>query len=118
MANKVTKREVINAMLADENIKANQMFVDYLEHEIELLDKKAANRKPTKTQKENAELADVVLAVLTDEGATVSEIQTKDATLGSLSNQKVASLLNGLVKAGKVDKISEGKKSLYKALAA
>lgn len=115
MEKKITKREVINAMLADENIKANQMFVDYLEHEIELLDKKAANRKPTKTQKENAELAEVVAAVLTDEGATVTEIQGKDATLASLPNQKVTALLKILVAEGKAVKYAEGKKSLFKA---
>lgn len=118
MANKVTKREVINAMLADENIKANQMFVDYLEHEIELLDKKSANRKPTKAQKENKELAEVVLSALNDEGATVSEIQAKNESLANLSNQKVASLLRGLVNDGKAEKVVKGRKSLFKAVAA
>ena len=33
MANKLTKREVINMMLAEESISANETFKAYLEHE-------------------------------------------------------------------------------------
>ena len=51
MANKkMTKREVINAMLAVESISANADFKGYLENELALLDKKASNKKATKTQ--------------------------------------------------------------------
>lgn len=46
MANKITKREVINAMLADVNVKANATYVAYLENELTLLDKKESNKNP------------------------------------------------------------------------
>ena len=44
MANekKMTKREVINEMLADATISANELWAGYLRHEIELLDKKSS----------------------------------------------------------------------------
>lgn len=114
MANKVTKRDIINQMLENEAIAANQVFVDFLNHEIELLDRKAANRKPTKTQQENEVLKQVVLTVLDDEGATVTEIQTKDEQLKGLPNQKVTAILRALVNDGQVVRFTEGKRTLFK----
>ena len=109
MANKkMTKREVINAMLAVESISANADFKGYLENELALLDKKA-----TKTQVENEGFKDEIMAVLTSEGATVTEIQSKSEVLGGLSNQRVSALLRQLVADEKVVKTVDGKKSLF-----
>lgn len=71
------------------------------------------NRKPTKAQQANEELKAVVLAVMTSEGATVSEIMTRDARLSALSNQKVSALLNAMAKAGAVLKIPDGRKTTF-----
>ena len=71
------------------------------------------NRKPTKAQQANEELKAVVLAVMTSEGATVSEIMTRDARLSALSNQKVSALLNAMAKAGTVLKIPDGRKTTF-----
>ena len=54
MANKVTKREVINSMLANEVIASNEMYVAYLQNELKLLDKKA--EKKGKSAEELAEV--------------------------------------------------------------
>ena len=75
--------------------------------------KKSLNRKPTKAQEENAEIKAVILEALTAEGATVTEIQSKDEALANLSNQKVAALLRQLVADGKAIKIVDKKKSLF-----
>lgn len=117
MANKVTKREVINAMLNEELIQANDSYRAYLKNELELLDRKIANKKATKTQEENVSIKAEIKAVLTNEGATVTEIQTKSAVLSELSNQRVSALLRQLVEAGEVVKTTDKKKS-YFALAA
>jgi len=117
MANKVTKREVINAMLANEVVSANEVWVNYLENELAILDKKAANKKATKTQEENIDIKNEILNVLTSEGATVTEIQGKSEKLGSLSNQRVSALLRQLIAEDKVVKTTDKKKS-YFALAA
>ena len=53
MANKITKREVIGMMMKEEVVKANPTYVAYLENELTLLDKKAQNKKATKTQEQN-----------------------------------------------------------------
>jgi hypothetical protein len=115
MANKITKREVINTMLADEVIKANEMYVAYLENELKLLDKKA--QKKGKSDEELAEidrLKGLVVATLEQiSKGTVTEIQKANSELGTLSNQKVTSLVSALVKDGVVIKFTESRKSVF-----
>lgn len=113
MTNKITKREVINAMLAEETISANATYRGYLEHELELLDRKAANKKPTKNQQENEGIKEEILANLTEEGVTVTELMKRSAVLGEQSNQKLSALLKQLKDEGKVTKSTEGKKSVF-----
>lgn len=115
MANKITKREIINTMLADENIKGNEMYVTYLEHELELLNKKA--EKKGKSEEELAEIARLKF-LITDTLATVgkgtvSEIQKANSELGDLSNQKVTSLLKALKEEGVVIRATEGRKTIF-----
>ena len=76
-------------------------------------EKKAANKKATKTQEENAGIKEVIKSVLTSEGATVSEIQTKDIVLADLSNQKISALLRQMVESGDVVKTVDKKKSFF-----
>lgn len=113
MTKKITKREVINAMLAVDVISANEDFKAYLENELALLDRKAGNKKATKTQVENEGFKEEILNVLATEGATVTEIQAKSEVLGGLSNQRVSALLRQLVNDGKAVKTVNGKKSLF-----
>lgn len=114
MANKITKREVINAMLSEELVKANATYVAYLENELALLDKKAQNKKATKTQEENVGIKDTILEVLATIGkGTVTDIQKANATLSTLSNQKVSSLVRQLVENKKVVRKEEGKKAYF-----
>lgn len=79
--------------------------------------KKSENRKPTKTQKENEDVKALILANLTTEGTTVTDIMAKNAEFGAFSNQKISALLAQLVKEGKAVKTIDKKKSLF-ALAA
>lgn len=115
MANKITKREVITTMLADENIKGNEMYVGYLENELELLNKKA--QKKGKTDEELAEIArlkNIITDTLATVGkGTVSEIQKANSELGELSNQKVTSLLKALKEEGVVIRATEGRKTIF-----
>ena len=115
MAKKITKREVINTMLADEVIKANEMYVAYLKHELELLDKKA--EKKGKTDEELQEIARlqnlVMSAVEKVEKGTVTEIQKADEELAVLSNQKMTSILKALKEEGKVVQSTAGRKTIF-----
>ena len=115
MANKITKREVISTMLADETIKANEMYVAYLKHELELLDKKA--EKKGKSEEELVEMQRL-LNLVTDTLAiigkgTVTEIQKANAELSELSNQKVTSLLGILKKEEVVIRATENRKTVF-----
>lgn len=113
MANKITKAQMFTMIKALDEVQANSDMVAFIDHELELLSKKAGSKKPTKTQEENVKLKGIILEVLTDVGATVSEIQTKSDVLGELSNQKVSALLKQMCDDGQVVKIVEKKKSYF-----
>ena len=114
MANKITKREDIGMMMKEEVVKANPTYVAYLENELALLNKKAQNKKTTKTQEQNVSIKATILEVLATIGrGTVTEIQNGNAELSALSNQKVSALVRQLVEAGKVVKTVDKKKSIF-----
>ena len=112
MANKITKKEMFTMIKAQ--VKDNAEMVAFIDHEIELLDKKASNKKATKTQEANIGIKSTILAVL--EGAkpmTVTEMQGASAELGELSNQKVSALVRQLIDAGKVVRTIDKKVSRF-----
>ena len=113
MANKITKVEMFQMIKAVEGVKVNQDMVDFIDHEIELLQKKASSKKATKTQEENVGIKQEILSTLTFEGATVTDIQSKSAVLAGLSNQRVSALLRQLIDEGKVVKSTDKKRSYF-----
>lgn len=114
MANKITKKEVINAMLADVAINGNATYVAYLENELALIEKKAANKKSTKIQEENKGIKSVILDTLASIGSgTITDIQNANSDLAELSNQKVSALVRQLVETGEVVKTTDKKKSIF-----
>ena len=74
----------------------------------------SAERKPTKAQVANEALKEQVLAVLTAESATVTDIMGKSDALSALSNQKVSALVNALVEDGKAVKEVLKRKSYFR----
>lgn len=114
MANKITKREVIKMMMNEEVVKANPTYVAYLENELALLNKKAQNKKATKTQEQNIGIKATILKVLATIGSgTVTDIQNGNEELSTLSNQKVSALVRQLVESGEVVKTVDKKKSIF-----
>ena len=114
MANKITKREVIGMMMNEEVVKANPTYVAYLENELALLDKKAQNKKATKTQEQNEGIKATILKVLATIGSgTVTDIQNGNEELSALSNQKVSALVRQLVESGEVVRTTDKKKSIF-----
>lgn len=114
MANKITKREVIGMMMNEEVVKANPTYVAYLENELALLNKKAQNKKATKTQEQNISIKATILKVLATIGSgTVTDIQNGNEELSTLSNQKVSALVRQLVESGEVVKTVDKKKSIF-----
>ena len=112
MANKITKKEMFTMIKAQ--VKDNAEMVAFIDHEIELLDKKSFNKKATKTQEANVGIKSTILAVLEGgKSMTVTEMQGASAELGELSNQKVSALVRQLVEAGKVVKTIDKKVSRF-----
>lgn len=115
MANKLTKRDLFNKLLEIEEISANEELVGFINHELELLEKKANRTGTTKTQKENEGIKDIILETLKLEGApmTITQLQETDKTLEGLSNQKISALLAQLVNTNKVIRIKDKKTTLF-----
>ena len=115
MEKKMTKREVINAMLANEVVSANEVWVGYLTNELALLDKKSANKKPSKTQVANEGIKDLIEDVLStsDKALTVTEILASGVFEPLTSPQKISALLKQMIEAGKVVKTVEKKVSRF-----
>lgn len=112
MANKITKKEMFTMIKAQ--VKDNAEMVAFIDHEIELLDKKASNKKATKTQEANVGIKSTILAVLEGgKSMTVTEMQGASAELGELSNQKVSALVRQLVESGEVVKTIDKKVSRF-----
>ena len=116
MANKMTKKEVIGMLLAEEVISANSTYVDFLTHELELLNKKASNKKATKTQVANESIKADILSALADGRKTISDMIKTSPALADLTNQKVSALVRQLVADGLVVREVE-KKVAYFSLA-
>ena len=109
MEKKLTKRNVIENLLKEEVVIANQTYVDYLTNELRILDnKKAANSAKTKANaEENAKLANTLVETLAnvDKPMTITEILAipeiaqirivgEDGNEKPLSTSKVSYILN------------------------
>lgn len=117
---KMTKRDYFNGLLGvienhKDSIENYEDFKAFIEREIELLNKKRSNSKPTKTQIENEKIKEKILEVLTDvnEVMTISELMTADS-LENYSNQKLSVLCHQLVNEHKVVNTKVKKVSYFK----
>ena len=116
MAN-VTKKEWYGIL---KNIVEQSDYVDkdealkFIAHEVELLEKKHSNTKPTKTQIENQEIKNAILEVLrkAEKPLTVTELMGDDS-LENYSNQKLSALIKQLVDTNMVTKTVDKKKSYF-----
>ena len=94
-------------------------LVDFIDHEVELLNKKGSKSTPTKTQVENEAIKEKIVTTLVElnKFATITDIQNANTELADLSNQKISALLKQLVDTNIVDKVVEKKKAYFKASA-
>ena len=110
---KMTKREMFAQILSHLTDEAEIAFV---EHEIELLAKKAGAKsgKATANQVANERLKDEIIDFM-ENGATVTitDITNGVEALNGASNQKVSALMKQLVDAGMVVKSFEKRKAFF-----
>ena len=110
---KMTQRDYFNEVITLAEQNGRDDLVEFAKGRIAVLDKKSANKKPTKTQEENEVIKAEILNVLDVDGMTVTEIQSKSEMLGSLSNQRVSALLRQMIADSKVVKNVDKKKSYF-----
>lgn len=118
MANKSTKRD--NFISIIEVLKGAERtdLIEVMEHEIELLDKKKASGKMTKTQVANEDIKALIVEELARlaKPVSITELISESAEVAEKcgnSNQKVSALMTQLKNAGVVVRTTEGKKALF-----
>ena len=119
MTKKMTKKEMfaeVIAVVEKVEVENKAEMLNFLAHEVELLNKKSSKSGQTKTQKENILLMEQLVVALREmeKPVTISEFQSlSTAEVATLSNQKISALLKKLVESGKVIKTVEKKKSYF-----
>lgn len=113
MANKITKKDRFNQLLAIGAVAENKDLVEFINHELSLLTKKS-NGKATKGQEENEKIKVQILEVFAKNGkkVTITEL-AKETEMSVFSNQKLSALCNQLVKDGKLQKMTDKSTSLF-----
>lgn len=117
---KMTKKDYFNGLLGvienhKDSIENYEEFKAFIEREIELLNKKRSNSKPTKTQIENEKIKEKILIAFEkiDEPVTITELAKMDG-LTEYSNQKLSVLCHQLVDEHKVVNTKVKKVSYFK----
>lgn len=124
MANKVTKKDNFNAIIAILKSVGKDDLVAVMEHEVELLNRKAENRstKPTVRQDENAKIKDdLVSKMVYGQWYRCAELQALNEVLAAgVGTQRTARLCNDMADPEKGDcrlRKKVEKKVVYFALA-
>lgn len=116
---KITKRESfaeIREILAE---LGKDRLVGVMEHELELLAKKNASgsSKPTAVQIANEGIKSEILECMANEPNrlfTISEMQKVFPCCADLSNQRVSALVRQLIADGKVERLEEKRKAVFR----
>ena len=120
MAKKMTKKEMFVQILNNHNLKADE--IDFISHEIELLEKRnssGGDKKPTAKQLENADLKTVILDFLADnpdDKFTITDMWKKIPVLANnteMSNQRISAIVNQLKKENLVVRVEDKRKAYF-----
>ena len=116
---KITKREKFEMLANIAEVKANPMLAEFIEHELELLAKKNAsgNGKLTAVQVANNGIKEDILDCMEKEPNrlfTISEMQKVFPCCAELSNQRVSALVRQLIADGKVERLEEKRKAVFR----
>ena len=118
---KLTKRDyfkMLAGVVENSGVDNREELQAFINHELELLDKKSASRGTATTakQKENEDLKEYILGILTEvnRAVTITELQAEDARLGELTNQRISAMLKQLKDEGKIIRTELKKKAYFK----
>ena len=120
---KMTKREKFEMLSKIPAVAENEMLMEFISHELELLAKKntsaTGEKKLTATQVANEGLKAEIFAHMAENPNrlfAIGELIKEVPACAELSTSKVSSMLTQLIKAEKVERISDKRKSYFKVL--
>lgn len=118
---KMTKKEYFAQIR--EVVASNAELVAFVDHEIELLDRKNSSKGQTKTQIENETIARVIVEELAkiEKAVTITELMEQSEVIKNyelangnhLTNQKISAILKTLVTDNQVIRTSDKKKTYF-----
>ena len=116
---KMTKREKFEMLAKIAEVKANPMLTEFIEHELELLAKKNASGegKLTAVQVANNGIKEEILECMAKEPNrlfTISEMMKLFPCCAELSNKRVSALVRQHKEDGKVERLEEKRKAVFR----
>lgn len=111
---KVTKKEMFMQLKNNYDLTVEE--VAFIDHEIELLERKnSSDKKPTATQQANEEIKKGILEGMEQEKQyTITDLIKEIPACEGLTNQKVSALVKQLVTSELVARLQEGRKTYFK----
>ena len=116
MANKMTKVQKFEMLASIPEVAENEMLIEFINREIELLQKKnSSEKKPTAQQVENQQIKSAILLAMEPETLySVTEIQKLVPTCAELSNQRVSAIVRQMKEAGLLERVEEKRKAYFR----
>lgn len=115
---KMTKKQMFTNLLAKYGFTQDEK--DFINHEIELLDKKNVNKsgekKLTAKQKENETYKVEILGIISEEAHTVSEILKLGNFPDEMTNQRISAIIKQMIEADLVVRTEKDRKAYFKAV--
>ncbi len=118
---KITKKDLYADLRVLAEDAERDDLVEFIDHEVELLSRKATSKKPSPKQEENDEIKDIIVQVLKGAGSplAIPEIIAKSPKLATQPNgnpmtpQKMSSLLKQLAESGIVESSKDKKRTVF-----
>ena len=118
MTKKLTKKDHFNALKSIPEVAQNEVLVAFIDHEIELLNRKnstaTGEKKLTATQVANEELKTAILNGMEPNRLyTITELMKEIPECAELTNQKISAIVRQMVKEKTVNRIEDKRKALF-----
>jgi hypothetical protein len=112
---KPTKRDHFTTLLGLSEVQANPKLVEFITHEMELLEKKnAADKKPTAQQTANDAIkVAIVTAMERGKRYTITDLIKNVPECADLTNQRVSALVRQLVDNHTLERIEDKRKAYF-----
>lgn len=116
MANTFTKRDLFQGLLELPQVQENELFIQGLEHELELLDRKKASGKTESKITEEIKNKIYQGLVKYPEGTSIKNLIMNEFPNEGYTSQKLVPILNALRNENKVERFLDKKTAMFKVI--